>query len=673
MSDQYLIKHNNSLPENQLNDILTNLNNEFQQNRFFHYYSIIKSIIGNVKTYLLGLGRPSFKKRKAYKLPLSKDFNLNNIEIYNDIKNAYLEINQLKEILKTDFNYSTLFNETLKNKLKTLQNEVNDIELYIKTPHEAVITAKDSFNNLNYVDKDQTTASVITTQGTITLERTGSENHNNTEAKIEILNDSNGFPGNTHQVKILNPGEEGYNSTDNNKNIVYYGENNPHIHLVAIQDEEPDTWFEYELCNIPEHYKKDPCKGFGFEYEEGIVWAKDPEEGFLKLHLRITLPEAVTVNWINLNPYIPPFDGAEHMVIESIKTAPDETSIPTSIYKHDKINLSLISDLNRNNADTYNADQIPGQNDFTGQAVFTFAPRLVKVIDVVIRQDSKYDCEIGHDYYLAIVKVKITETSWFGLSKKTKYETHKWRVDGPKQSLDKLNEYSRGSIEEMIIGAIGGGIGGFQLGAQIGSAFGPIGAIIGGLLGGLLGSLWGGTDVDVVDKRIEAGIESFPGWRWALGIRDLNINSYQFAQESELVSTPFISPGPIEKVELRVNEQIPEEFLSGNSDQTTYENKDNWLQYYISLDDGNTWHRIAPQNSQIDNIPKTYYVNANIPPEMHKEDVEYIEAENDAYEIRFKVKLKRPTDISDADSYSPVLRDYELLLTTTIEGDNEWA
>ncbi|WP_433957846.1 hypothetical protein [Cytobacillus horneckiae] len=81
------------------------------------------------------------------------------------------------------------------------------------------------------------------------------------------------------------------------------------------------------------------------------------------------------------------------------------------------------------------------------------------------------------------------------------------------------------------------------------------------------------------------------GWRYAIGIRDISIMSFEFSEASEYISKPFKVDDGIKKLLLHVNEKIPESYKEKVSESN------DWIQYAVSFDDIE-WHRISPQHHQ---------------------------------------------------------------------------
>jgi hypothetical protein len=220
------------------------------------------------------------------------------------------------------------------------------------------------------------------------------------------------------------------------------------------------------------------------------------------------------------------------------------------------------------------------------------------------------------------------------------------------------------------LGAVAGAvIGGFAAGAAFslaGAAIGgPIGLIVGFIIGGLFGkskSTQTTTSPQSISRQWTK-LKDDRG-RFAIGIRDINIYSYQFAEISEIVSKPFSSPAPISKLALTVDEQIPTIFYSDPSRAGT---ENDWIKYYISIDNGTSWVRISPMHHRTTAtedgtgiVPEIININSDVPVESRDNPSAYIDTAEAVYDVRFKAVLSRPTDISGAESYTPVLSRYAL-------------
>ena len=145
--------------------------------------------------------------------------------------------------------------------------------------------------------------------------------------------------------------------------------------------------------------------------------------------------------------------------------------------------------------------------------------------------------------------------------------------------------------------------------------------------------------------------------RWGIALRELGIYSYEYAEASEIVSIPFRSPKEITKVTLRVDDQIP----------TSYPNSKRWIHYFISVNNGNDWHRINPLDHPTlfsgeggQPVPRIINVNADFQSEDDNE-AKFIKTKEPTREVRFRAVLLRPSGEEFVGS-TPILKSYRILI-----------
>lgn len=375
----------------------------------------------------------------------------------------------------------------------------------------------------------------------------------------------------------------------------YVSDQTPNDSATDILDGRPDTIFEYQMVNVRREDALDIAKGYDFQ------WAKGNKEGErLRVKFIIELDGAQDVNWININPYHAALSKGK-VTVYSIRTSEDGFEY---LPLYDGGNYIINSEINTT-PQSYRADALfDGSNSFTeskfaGQGVWAFPTRKAKYVEVVLDQNESYEEKIGHTYYEKIKK----DTSGAIIGKPVRVRESEvpeniQRSPAGKYSLDR-------------------------------------------------------------ETDIEKGIEGFIGWRYAIGVRDINIMSHQFQEKGEIVSTRYVSPQPVKKIMLYANEKIPQSYLGQIS------TGNDWIQYYISIDDVN-WHRISPMHHQPVSKesfpPKIFEVNGS------KTDLEssfqlhkgYLESDKPVEGVRLKVILSRPAELEGSESTTPILEDYAL-------------
>lgn len=385
---------------------------------------------------------------------------------------------------------------------------------------------------------------------------------------------------------------------------VYMSQQNPHDNLPSILDGSPATIFEYQMLGANREEIRKRAKGYDFSY------ATSAERGdTLRMKLVVELESKENINWININPYHPPLSDGK-VNVYSIRTSEDGFEY---LPLYDNQGAVINSEIN-NTPQTYRVDGVfDGSNDFTtskfsGQGVWSFPTRPTKYVEIVLEQKESYPEKIGHTYY---EKVK------------------KWGAESSNQKAVRIRE---SEVPENIQKAEPGV---YRFDSE---------------------------------SDILKGIETFDGWRYAIGLRDINIMSHQFVEKSELVTSRFESTSPIEKIMLYANEKIPESYLKKMA------LSNDWIQYWITVDDVN-WERISPMHhepvSEEGFPPKIFEINPNTADiestfRLHKQA---IESEEPVHSVRMKIILSRPLDIDNSESTTPILEDYALRVITSNENE----
>ena len=327
MADHYRIRNNSRVLLKQAQDLLNSIGNDIREQKLTTVSDVMRRMLEGLRQFFTELGAPTMKKRYAPidGPPWSDDYNQTMTEIHNDLTTAFQETDLLADSIVSHYNYSEIQREYLLNRLKRARERLDDFVLFSNVVNEGIIHAKDTFSNLDKIDLGAETlplASINPNEGVVTLKRVDSINRSEGAVVSIVASDSNGFPGNTHQIKVST--ETDFDGSRHK--LVFYGEEDPHLDPKVMLDENPDTWFEYETCNVPDSIKA-KYKYYGFQYADGEWWTRDPADKYkmdppkgretpnlskpLRLSLEIRLPQPTIINWININPYIPPFDGAQ--------------------------------------------------------------------------------------------------------------------------------------------------------------------------------------------------------------------------------------------------------------------------------------------------------------------------------------------------------------------------
>lgn len=146
--------------------------------------------------------------------------------------------------------------------------------------------------------------------------------------------------------------------------------------------------------------------------------------------------------------------------------------------------------------------------------------------------------------------------------------------------------------------------------------------------------------------------------RYAIGIKELTVSQFLYESVSEVVTKAWGSPKPIQKITLMVDQFIPPDFPPGS-----------WVEYYVKSDSEDTsWTRINPlelptvYDSTGNIIPRVLTFNSEKPVNSQLEE-SYVLTTTPVTAVRLKIVIKRPTNLEGAESLTPIVRNYRLLLT----------
>lgn len=159
------------------------------------------------------------------------------------------------------------------------------------------------------------------------------------------------------------------------------------------------------------------------------------------------------------------------------------------------------------------------------------------------------------------------------------------------------------------------------------------------------------------EEYIEKKIGVFDGWRYLIGIRDIDIRNRKYTDTSEIVTKKFQTIKPIKKILLYSNEIIPEQFLEAG-----LEMRNDWIKYYISINDTD-WYRISPMHhNQVGDLeisPKIYEINSrdSIEERINTINKGYILSTVPIDSVRLKIILTRPEGM---DALTPIIEEYAL-------------
>jgi hypothetical protein len=349
---------------------------------------LLYKIFNALKDFYASIGKPTYKFRPAKYTPVSNDYNSMVKEAIIDLTSILAESENLSGVLNQSFTEIEVDRKMLQNKIKYIGKLLDKVKIAAENSRNAQIFG-DSFVNTKTMDTGMikgTPASINITEGVLTLNKIQAEDYSST-CNVEILPDSNGFPGNTHVVDTLDG------------TIHFNGEDNLHINLKEIIDGNNDTWFEYEIFAVTNEIYEQTI-GLGFNYKENVSWIT--EESPLRLAVRLTLKDPKMCNWLSLSPFIPEHKGVKAASISSI----------------------IISDGKGT------VQNITNKRSFDDDIIYIFQTQTCKTVTVVFEQPLAYDIDIGHFYF---TEVSGSNDNYFSPS-----ESKGGRVDGAYPSIEML-------------------------------------------------------------------------------------------------------------------------------------------------------------------------------------------------------------------------------------------
>lgn len=588
----YEYRQNNIIFDERLKQEITKVKRDYKNGNIKTQTDYAYAIKALIIDFYKNLGKPSFKFYPASDVPSYTEYtdmitrgkaDMNTILTGTSTSYTGLEASKSK----TDDSINVLVNriEGVMSIAETLETKINAIR------KAADVIFSDDFSDSNN-SADMYTGSVAyvdTSNEVLMLGINKNKSVINNNIEIEILDTSNGFPGNTHEI---------YNSVGTvNNNIKYKGENAPHIDLGIIKSNHDDQtsssndWFEFEMLNISDSLKESTAM-IGFNYKEGICWISDETE--LKLDLKITLGANATSNYLIL------------------KGAPKSNA---------NVSNPMIYQLLISDEDTI-VQTIDVNQELVGTVIIPFSCQSVKTITVKFRQSEYLATKLCRQYMLNVDPTKISK--FMDDSMKGFIE-----VDIPTQSIELLGLKYDESTGKIV-----------YPNTQTTSTF---------LDNEYLKSqLFYNTQAK---NNYKLRQEAVDGFRYSIGIGEVDIRYRKYVETGTYISKTFVSEKPIRQLTLNTNDYIPKTFTDLPQATDT-----DFIKYYISFDDGNEWHDIAPRH-KAHNGPCTIMVNSNAAVLNRNPNVSYLDMLTDPYTFKVKIELKRPTDIVDE---TPIVYDYHV-------------
>jgi hypothetical protein len=591
--------------------------------------------------------------------PSSSDINESFIEVYNDTRLMSDEESYLGESFKASWNNTTTKRLKLRNRIKSINEKVND---YIVTANNTLsknFVIQDSFTDITKVDMSGITnpANVDVKNGVVTLQVSGAINRSKSASIVEPIDSKPpqpyAFPSNflvmtkkeSDQQAKIQMFATGQEKKEDQWELAYNTDR--HDNPATMLDDSPDTWFEYQMINVQQSLKNSGAspdtKGYGWTWDTGeSIYNGNKNTDHLDVALIVDLNEVCKINWISFTPYFP--DPSCYIRVNDIRTSVTGAGDYVSCLTAEDRGSYIGTNTNTSALD------VQDRYKFTGIGTWTFPDRECQFVKFDLTVEKPYDCPIGHIYWLLTYQIKTTKKRLFR-SSKTSYSTHHMRVDGPNVDFNAISVSKNKSAAGLVAGY------------AIGNAILPgIGGLIGGVLG-LLAGLFSRTKREVVNENVTMGFDVYTdgkAWRWCLGVKGIDIYTNTYAERCTLVSKNYVVPKGIKQLSLSVSEFIPEEFW-----KDSLISKNSFIKYYVSPDNGASWYPISP----LERTP--VYGENDFPAKVisfvtdvtEDSDVNktFIQVTDTVKNIRLMAELSRPPMI---DTSTPVIYDYKIRIVT---------
>jgi hypothetical protein len=408
------------------------------------------------------------------------------------------------------------------------------------------------------------------------------------------------------------------------------------------------------MINVNENYKVPEAKPidtngcgwtWGKEFNNEPIYYGNKFNDSLKCTLIIEMPEERTVNWIDYYPYFP--NSSCYVIINDISTSINNSTD----YK------TCIIDVGDRNA-RIGADTVPGldvkdRQKYKGHGVWVFPARTAKFIKFEFTIEKPYTENIAHLYWEETY-TDVYSYSFCGITYSKRKKKHKNRIEGPGINKTKIEDISKDYAKEMQDKVTTTAAAAIM--ASVGFALGPLTALAVALTSMLFSS-----KVERKNYQVKSGLDIYSdGWRWCLGIKGIDVYSYIYQEKSVFMSKNFTLDRPIKEISLSVSEMIPVEFY-----QDDWATSNQWIKYYVSIDDGGHWYQISPlertPNGGEESFPPKVVsvVSAGVEEESSNTKT-YIQATEDVKQIKLMAELNRPTKEETMAALTPIIYDYQL-------------
>lgn len=371
--NNYKYRKSNTVFDKRLKEVVSLFKREFNNGKIKTETDYAYNIKQAIVEFYNNLGKPSFVFHKASDVPSFPHYIDMVKKAKGDMETLLYGCSSIGENLVSSENEMNDAIDMLTKRTDGVLANVSNLEKKIKSLRNAKdIVFTDTFSqDLNqYREVNEKFENYAdTTNGVLTLKPNQNKRIVDT-FDVDILNTSNGFPGNTHEV---------YYSISNlmNNNIKYKGESDPNLNLKnIIKYDSNNSWFEFEMFNLDDDVKA-KTSNVGFLYKEDIPWITDDET--LHLNIKLYTDIAVKCNFFRIS-------GIPKM----------NSNVTNPIIKR-----VIISD------DMAQVQNIIVERELSDAVIITFSSQMVKSIILEIEQPEGYLTDVCRQYALNVDPTRI--------------------------------------------------------------------------------------------------------------------------------------------------------------------------------------------------------------------------------------------------------------------------
>jgi hypothetical protein len=670
MAKYSLINRPGALLASQANARMTILLEDLQTTAIQSKGDLLGAVSVVFQDFYAGLGQPLSSPMLFIGLPIADEWNNYQRLVNADIEILYEQMNQVRSAIQTSYAFESASMNLLSDAVNTLLNRVANFNAV--SPTRSGLQQwqlSDSFLDTSKVDTASTNGAIVV-NGFVEI-ATSSQTDHSKDATLfiddEYVNDvlygnpdataigsgsSNGFVGALHEVTVVE-NTNSINSTNTDTAIVQAVQLNApagetitfigdvsglHADISVVLDNNPDTWFEYEVCNVPDAFKVNPTLGYGFTIGVPTESGSSQQVPWFAFHQpNQTAPIAGSIfpappSTTQLNPILPDVNA-----IGSFNGPGGLSSDPTSISS-----LNLPGSAGSITLLAGGAPQFGGvlQLVLTGSFQTPTTLTQISVLPYVI-----------HNTRLVVQSVQVQEansSTWFSATPlRMVTSTSLLNITSSDINLDVADIWTIPAIEVAYFRIVlqqpqsyATDIGHLTWVEQVNTQTADP-SILSSLLGNTIPS-GQGTLPSVIYDRIDGPnpelsmalqnpgsvlatipsfdsqvpgivdnsvtvigpvVEVFSGWRYAIGVRDISFTAVTYQQSGLFVTKDFTAPIDIKQVGLDVTELVPsiQASTSGFS----------WIKYEFSVNGGATWYPIEPISRYItqSTAPRVYVLN----------------------------------------------------------------